>query len=179
MENNSENTYPGQAHEEVTQRVIYKHIMAIAPILLGMFLLSIVALAGIVFINTNQQQVESFAPSYVVSIAGFILIAVITLLTVSTFWIWRRNKVVITNRHIVDVDQIGLFNRDVSTLRLEEIQDVSAKLNGVLQTTFKYGTLIIQTAGERENFVFDYVPDPYGLENYIIELRAKYYGNKS
>jgi hypothetical protein len=41
-----------------------------------------------------------------------------------------------------------------------------------------YGTLIIQTAGERENFVFDYVPDPYKLENYIIELRSKYYGSK-
>jgi hypothetical protein len=85
---------------------------------------------------------------------------------------------VITNKHVVDVDQIGLFNREVSTLRLEEIQDVSAKVNGPLQTMLGYGTLIIQTAGERENFVFDYVPEPYKLENYIIELRSKYYGNK-
>jgi len=173
-----ENSYPGQAHEEVTQRVIYKHIMAIAPILFGMLLLCVFFIIIIIYINSNITLVENFIPPILLTIVGFAFIAAIVLLTVGTFWIWRRNKVVITNKHVVDVDQIGLFNREVSTLRLEEIQDVSAKINGPLQTMLGYGTLIIQTAGERENFVFDYVPDPYKLENYIIELRSKYYGNK-
>lgn len=179
MEQNSENTFPGQSHEEITQRVVFKHVMAIAPILLGMIILSVFAIVAIIFMNTNPQLFENTIPSAFINIIGFVFISVIVLLTVATFWIWRRNKVVITNKHVVDVDQIGLFNRDVSTLRLEEIQDVSAKVNGFLQTTLKYGTLIIQTAGERENFMFDYVPNPYELENYIIELRAKYYGNKT
>jgi len=176
MEN--DNNYPGQAHEEVTQRVAYKHVIAIAPILFGMIILAIFAIAAVVYIDINLAMIENYIPPIVVTIAGFILVAVIVMLTVGTFWIWRRNKVVITNKHVVDVDQIGLFNREVSTLRLEEIQDVSAKVNGPLQTMLGYGTLIIQTAGERENFVFDYVPEPYKLENYIIELRSKYYGNK-
>jgi membrane protein YdbS with pleckstrin-like domain len=176
MEN--ENSYPGQAHEEVTQRVIYKHIMAIAPILFGMLLLCVFFIIAIIYINLNVEKVEQFIPPILVTLIGFVVIAVIVMLTVGTFWIWKRNKVVITNKHVVDVDQIGLFNREVSTLRLEEIQDVSAKINGPLQTMLGYGTLIIQTAGERENFVFDYVPDPYKLENYIIELRSKYYGSK-
>lgn len=176
MEN--DNSYPGQAHEEVTQRVVYKHVMAIAPILFGMILLAIFAIMAIIYVNTNLASIENFIPPIFVTLIGFALIAVIVLLTVGTFWIWRRNKVVITNKHVVDVDQIGLFNREVSTLRLEEIQDVTAKVNGPLQTMLGYGTLIIQTAGERENFVFDYVPEPYKLENYIIELRSKYYGNK-
>ncbi len=176
MEDN--NTYPGQTNDEITQRVIYKHVMAIAPILFGMALLMIVVLIAAILINSNQKALGNAIPAVVVSAIGFAFLAIIILITIATFWIWRSNKVVITNKHIVDVDQIGLFNRNISTLRLEEIQDVSSRVNGPLETMFQYGTLIIQTAGERENFVFDFVPNPNELENYIIELRAKYYGNR-
>ena len=42
----------------------------------------------------------------------------------------------------------------------------------------KYGTIIIQTAGERENFVFDFVPNPYELEQYILEARKSHHSKK-
>ena len=179
MDIDSNNQFPGQPRDEITQRVVYKHIMAIAPVLFGMILLAIFLVAAIIYIDFNQQLVKSYVSLEIINIVGFGFVSIIFLLTFATFWIWRRNKIVFTNQHIVDVDQIGLFNRNVSTLRLEEIQDVSARINGPLETFMNYGTLIIQTAGERENFVFDYVPNPNELERYVIDLRRKYYGNKS
>jgi hypothetical protein len=175
MENETNSTYPNQDSGEITQRVVYKHIAAIALVLLGMAFLALFAIVCVIYLNINKQQIENVIPAIFVNIIGFILIALIVSLTVATIWIWRRNKVIITNRHIVDIDQIGLFNLDISTLRLEEIQDISARVNGVFQTALNYGTVIIQTAGERENFVLDYVPKPHELEDYIIDLRAKYY----
>jgi membrane protein YdbS with pleckstrin-like domain len=167
--------YPGQPGDEITQRVVYKHIMAIAPILFALIVVLFVALIGMVFYNLYQGEVEKYVPTLFASLVGFGILVVLTFLGIGTIWIWRRNKVVVTNQHIVDIDQLGLFNRTVSTLRLEEIQDISASVKGPIQTFFQYGTIIVQTAGERENFVFDYVPNPYELEHYILEIRKKYY----
>ena len=167
--------YPGQPSTEITQRVVYKHIMAIAPFLVAMVLVLFAAMAGIIYYNQNSESLSVNIPQWTISIIGFGLLVFIFFLVLGTVWIWRRNKVVVTNRHIVDIDQIGLFNRTVSTLRLEEIQDISAAVKGPIQTSFQYGTIIVQTAGERENFVFDYVPNPYELEHYILEIRKRYY----
>lgn len=173
-----QSTYPGQPSDEITQMVVYKHLMSISPILLGLILVMFCVMGLIIFYNNNQSMFEQFVSSSLISLVGFLLLAFIGLLILGTIWIWRRNKIIITTHHIVDIDQIGLFNRSISTLHLDEIQDISAKINGPLQTIMKFGTIIIQTAGERENFIFDYVPNPYELENYILDTRKKNVKNK-
>ena len=158
-----DDSYPGQDSAELTQRVIFKHVIFILP-----FMVALVILAA------NIDSVSQIVPAPVVFIVALFYIATLVLLLVAVLWIWRRNKVVITDQHIVDIDQLGLFNRKVSTLRLEEIQDISASVKGPLQTILQYGSIVIQTAGERENFVFNYVPNPYELEHYILSIRKKY-----
>lgn len=61
---------------------------------------------------------------------------------------------IITNERIVNIEQNGFFKREISELHLHQIQDVSAKVNGFLPTIMHYGDVFIQTAAERENFVF-------------------------
>lgn len=34
--------------------------------------------------------------------------------------------------------------------------------------------MIVQTAGERENFSFDYIKSPYKVEQYILDIHQKY-----
>lgn len=171
-------TYPGQPRDEVTQQVIYKHFISIAPILLALILVVIAILAIFTIYSTNHFYFEQYLSQPIIGVIGFLMIGFIIFLTLATIWIWRRNRIIITNHHIVDIDQIGLFGRSVSTLRLEEIQDISAKVNGPLQNIMGYGTIIIQTAGERENFVFDFVPNPYDLERDILEARKNKHHSK-
>lgn len=168
---NSTAVYPGQPQDEITQRVIFKHIMSIAPILVAMTLVLLAVLVGVAVYGSSSSAIEKIIPQWAVSLIGFGVLAFVFFLILGTIWIWRRNKVIITNRHVVDIDQVGLFNQTVSTLRLEEIQDISASIKGPVQTFFQYGTLIVQTAGERSNFVFDYIPNPYELEHYILQIR--------
>jgi uncharacterized membrane protein YdbT with pleckstrin-like domain len=79
---------------------------------------------------------------------------------------------IVTSDRIVDIDQHGLFRRTVDELDCKMIQDVSAAKHGVFQTLFNFGTVEIQTAGERRNFTFANVPDP----DRVQELVAKSQG---
>jgi membrane protein YdbS with pleckstrin-like domain len=168
--------YPGQPSDEITQRVVYKHIISILPFLFSVFVMGIVGILGAYYIGNNYDQVTKYVPATLISLGGFLYIIILVFLFIGVLWIWRRNKIVITNQHIVDIDQVGVFNRKVSTLRLGEIQDLSADVHGPMQTIFQYGTMVVQTAGERENFMFDYVPHPYELEHYILEIRQNFHG---
>ncbi len=167
--------YPGQPRAEITQRVVSKHIMSIVPFLAAIFLLAIAGVIGVYYLGIYQTSISDVTTLAIINVGGFLFMLLLIFLFFSILWIWRRNKLVITNEHIVDIDQTGLFNRRVSALRLEEIQDISAKILGPSQTIFQYGTLTIQTAGERKNFMMDYIYDPFELEHYILETRKKYY----
>jgi membrane protein YdbS with pleckstrin-like domain len=166
--------YPGQDSTELTQRVIFKHVIFILPFIVALVILAILAIPVLIYISANIDSVIQVVPVPAVLLVASFYITILVLLLISVLWIWRRNKVVITDQHIVDIDQLGLFTRVVSTLRLEEIQDISASVKGPLQTILQYGSIVIQTAGERENFVFNYVPKPYELEHYILSIRKKY-----
>jgi hypothetical protein len=97
-------------------------------------------------------------------------------------WInYYYDIVFITNRRILNIDQKGLFSRGTSELALKQVQNVSAQVEGFLQTTFNYGTLVIETAGAGTSddphhpglqgyFTVRELPDPNRLARLIIEL---------
>lgn len=75
----------------------------------------------------------------------------------------------ITNIRIIDIEQFGLFRRDVSEFRLDRIQDVTLEVKGLLPTLLHFGDLHVQTAGEIRRFTIKGVPDPYGLRDKLIK----------
>jgi len=78
---------------------------------------------------------------------------------------------IITNQRVVNIEQKALFSREVSELELENIQDVTTEVSGILRTFFNFGNLYIQTASETERFVFNNVPDPYKIKDLIMNLQ--------
>ena len=88
------------------------------------------------------------------------------------FWI-------VTNDRIIDVSQ-HFFSRTISELDLYKIQDVTVEMHGFLATMFNYGTVYIQTAGARQRFVFENIPEPRIVAKKIMELAevdSKYHNN--
>lgn len=79
----------------------------------------------------------------------------------------------VTNDRIVNVNQEGLFARTISELDLYKIQDVTSQVHGVFPTMFNYGNVYIQTAGVKERFVFEQVPNPHEVRKTIIDLMAE------
>lgn len=97
-----------------------------------------------------------------------------TLFLFLSWLIYYLNVGIITTEHIVDIDQVSIFNRKISTLSLDKIQDVSASQKGVLQTMLKYGDIIVQTAGELPNFEFFDMPNPYENSQKIMEIQEEF-----
>ena len=77
---------------------------------------------------------------------------------------------IVTNERIVNIEQKGLFRREISELRLENVQDLTTEISGVIETFFDFGNLYIQTAGKRERFLFKSIPHPERVRDVILVL---------
>lgn len=152
--------------------------MAIMPFIFVTILLGILGLVGLTYGAFHSIDlgniIEGANISINLSIVGFLLLMLMFFFFVAIIWIWRRNIIIVTNQHLVDIDQTGLFHRVVSTQSLSRIQDVRSDIRGPLQTFLQYGTIVIQTAGENQNFSFDYIPHPHQVERYILDIHHQY-----
>jgi len=54
----------------------------------------------------------------------------------------------VTNKRIIDIDQKGIFHRQISNIRFDKIQDVSVEVKGIVATFFDFGDIHVQTASE-------------------------------
>jgi len=104
------------------------------------------------------------------------------LLFISALWamlIWMKFAAVwtdyyldiwiVTNQRIVDVEQLGFFHREISTLHTERIQDVTIKIRGFIATILGFGDIHVQTAGESREFIIRGIPDPQHVKEIILK----------
>jgi len=80
---------------------------------------------------------------------------------------------IITSERIINIEQKGLFVRSMSEVKYSRIQDVTAEEKGVIPTMLDYGDVFIQTAAEKERFVFRKVPGPYELKDMIMDMQKE------
>lgn len=84
---------------------------------------------------------------------------------------------IVSTKRIVNIEQEGLFSRVVSELVLDNVQDVTVEVHGVLPTMLHYGDVFIQTASENPRFHFENVPRPYEVAEKIMDLHRAYVKN--
>jgi len=89
-----------------------------------------------------------------------------------TYWI-------ITNQRIIEAKLIGLFNVQYSTIELDKIQDMTAKIKGLLPSIYHFGDLRIQTAAEKGEFLLDQIEDPELVKQVIFEAKIDYQKTKT
>ena len=134
--------------------------------LCGLFVLSVFApdVLRMVFI--------SYAPYLFFSLALWFLINWMMLALIWTdhyLDIWA-----ITDRRIIKIDQVRLFNRHVSSFRLERLQDLTVEVDGILATLLDYGTIHAETAsGHDEQFTASFLPHPEQIKSRILESADK------
>lgn len=83
---------------------------------------------------------------------------------------------ILTSERMVDVEQIALFSRRVSTLSLDRIQDITIQQTGLLSAFLGIGTVFIQTAGAEEEFRIWGMRDPSHVKDIIMQA---YQGGKN
>lgn len=75
---------------------------------------------------------------------------------------------VITNQRVIDIDQIGLFARDIATAPLANAQDIKIEMIGFVPTMLHFGNLYFQTAGMDKEIVIKGIKDPEGVKKQIM-----------
>lgn len=94
--------------------------------------------------------------------------------------LYVRDVIFITDQKIAEVVYVSLFNRRTIQLNIGKVEDVAVTQVGIFPRIFKYGSLLIETAGETKNPEFPYVPEPYMVSQVIIQAHEDYvrkYGN--
>ncbi|MEK7548745.1 MAG: PH domain-containing protein [Patescibacteria group bacterium] len=173
------NLHPG---EEI--KLIVRHHFAgfLATLAIGLamalFPILLVAAAGLALgegFNDWQKLVVLMISGYYLFLLTFLFGAFIN---------FYFDIIFITNERIINVNQQGLLARQVSELSMNQIQNVTAEVNGLLRSLFNFGTLAIETAGEGTSddpsrpglqgyFTISDLPDPNRLARIILELHRK------
>ncbi len=128
--------------------------------LLFLLLLPVFLFVGIKILNIQQYVKftgEGIFLSIIVIAVWFLFIWIIFFVIWTNYYL---DILLVTNKRIIDIEQKGLFSREVSTFRLDRIQDITVEVRGVLATLLDFGDVHIQTAGERRDFTAKGVPHP-------------------
>ncbi len=112
---------------------------------------------------------DALPNKFAVAFDLFWLVLSFGLLTRS-FLSWFFNVYVITDERVIDVDFHSVIYYDVATAKIENIEDVTTQTVGPLAAIFNYGTILIQTAGEKNEFEFEHVPQPAKVTKLLNEL---------
>lgn len=78
------------------------------------------------------------------------------------------NAWVLTNQRIVDIKQRRFFSREVSSLFLTRVQDITTNVTGLLPSLLGLGDIKVQTAGEDVEFVMHGIPRPEQMRDIIL-----------
>lgn len=89
---------------------------------------------------------------------------------VESFLKWYFNVYIITDERIIDVDFNSLLFRNISSAKIDNIEDTTAMTAGFLSAVFDFGTVVIQTAAEKREFEFSGIPHPSKVTTLINDL---------
>jgi uncharacterized membrane protein YdbT with pleckstrin-like domain len=126
------------------------------------------------------SDVEIASLKMIMAAIGFILIILAVIVTIISAYLYKSNVMLVTSEKIAQVLNYSLFNRKISQLSIGDVQDVTIRQDGFLPRIFGFGTIIVETAGEQQNYTFTYAPDPYIKSKAIVgthEENLKKYGN--
>lgn len=127
----------------------FSGVLFVLPLVIGLL---------ITFANPELLAHVFWGPTLAATtVAYMIVVLVLTCTELTDYWldVW-----IVTNERIINTEQHGLFNRIVSEVFLHQIQDITSEQKGLVATFLTFGNVYIQTAAERERFLFKNIDNP-------------------
>ncbi|MFA7245040.1 MAG: PH domain-containing protein [Candidatus Magasanikbacteria bacterium] len=156
------------------EKVIFllrRHALTFLPIVLLFLLLLLIPVALYFMLNNLFPEILAGEKTH----ATFILFSSAYYLSTYSFFYGRfidfyLDMWVVTNDRIVDIEQHGLFHREITELDLYRIQDATATVKGFFATIFQYGDVNVKTASSNTNIIFRNVHRPNHVREQLIKL---------
>lgn len=133
-------------------------------------------LAAIMFLAPSLSlffPIIDFLPERYQVVAMMVWYLVTTAFVFEEFLAWFFNVLIVTDERVFDVDFVNLVYVEITDANIDQIQDVTVRVGGVIRTLFDYGDVLIQTASEIPQIEFHGVPHPDNVAKILRELRVE------
>ncbi|MDO8575300.1 MAG: PH domain-containing protein [bacterium] len=161
----SHNYFTGKEPDEKVLMLIHRHpFYIIVQFFIFVFLFILPFIVGTVF--TGFLSLNGLTGIFIFLYGIWCLVLWQVLFYSITMYV--LDMWIVTDKRIIDSTQHGFFNRSVSELHLNRVQDISVEVEGFIQTLLKFGDLEIQTAGTENKFKFHQIPNPNEVKNQIM-----------
>lgn len=165
---------------EKIMKVVRKHYFVLLP---AVFMLSVLAVAPYflyAFFTSTLFPIPASAAAQISLLVErwsvFAYSLWLLVLWIIFFIEWTNYYLdlwVITDKRILDVEQHGFFNREVTSFRFEQIQDITVETKGLIETFFHFGTLHIETAGHDRDIIIKDAHNPEDARSLILNIQLQ------
>lgn len=184
MECSNKKLFPGQKTDEKIVLFVRRHLISFLPTVFLTFLMMVlpIVILSITINNFMLTKYSNLFQYFVLGSSAYILF-ILTFFIVN--WIdYYFDILIITDSRLVNIEQNGLFNRQISQVDLLRVQDVSTSVKGIIPTMFNYGSVVVQTAGESNSthpgssdFTMLSLPNPQHIAQTILRLNQELIGS--
>jgi membrane protein YdbS with pleckstrin-like domain len=155
--------------ERILSEVLQYGLTKIWYYFVGFFFLFSSAFFMFWFFDHDWWGISSF---FLLIFLGFFIIF-------RNYYLWKKNIFYITTHRLIDIEQRGFFERVVSEIPYDQIEDVHGKISGLFGTIFRFGLVIIQTGNGKVKIILNNIKRPLQLQQQINEMRERYLGKYS
>lgn len=177
-----EGEIPNRQKDERLILFLRRHPFILVARWLIYIFLALVPVAIYLFLVNLQPQLLANNIIYIfLFLLGSIYYLYLVLFMFSAFIDFYLDVWIVTDQRIINIEQKGLFNREIAEQGLDRIQDVSGVQKGIFQTFLSFGDVHIQTAGEAQKFIFRQIASPFDVVktiNEILEKKEKKFENQ-
>ena len=148
-----------QNEDEKIIKIANRHPVTLIRDAFGSIILFILSFAAMLIFFYIPYVLPLAFLVFVFSIIGFFY----------SYFTWSKDKYIITDQRIVDMDQKTLFSKSQKEAFLDKVQDVVSEIKGFWGVIFKYGNVKIQTASET-SLTLDDIANPNMVQKIIFDL---------
>jgi len=152
--------------------ILHRHWFVIVRDVVGLILIFI---AGVFLFSLRDFLIPTLEPLILIPVSNLVFVMFILFLVGILFARWVTYYLdvwIVTTKRIIDIEQHGLFNREISEFLIARVQDVTIEIPGFISTMLNFGNITIQTAGERSFLVRD-VPKLHKAKDTILTYSHK------
>jgi len=164
-------SFPDKHPDEVVIFNLHRHWSVPFGRMVRWALLLMLPIAVIIVLMATGR-VESFTVDTAGGVAvvfGASVFTLLMLLLAFQDWLdYFLDALILSSERVIQIEQVGMFKRTVSQLSLDKVLDVTTETKGMLSSFFGFGTIMIESAGELENFIIKNMPHVEQIQSQIL-----------
>lgn len=154
--------------------VVMQHPFGIIFIDIITIICLLFSLVAIIMLLPDMVARSSDKIYFIMALLIVTIVSVVGLILLVSTAVYRRTKLTITDRNIIQILQSGIFVQKISQISLANVEDVTSEQKGIFPGMFNFGVLQIETAGEQHNFSFPFCPNPHRVAKIILDAKQHF-----